>query len=93
MPIRLLGRRSARSRTDEYTLGYARGWSEGHAHGYAAGRRAALLELKADLDKLALALEEASSDEEERPATKPPGFLLNVDEETIARAHRLSRFA
>jgi hypothetical protein len=93
VPIRLPGRRSARSRTDEYTLGYARGWSEGHAHGYAAGWRAALLELKADLDKLALALEEAGSDEEERPATEPPSFLLNVDEETIARAHRLSRLA
>jgi uncharacterized protein involved in type VI secretion and phage assembly len=91
MPIRLLGRRSARSRIDEYTLGYARGWSEGHARGYAAGRRAALVELKADLDRLALALGEVGPDEEERPETEPPSFLLNVDEETIARAHRLSR--
>ena len=91
MPLRLLGRKAARSQANEYALGYARGWSEGHSHGYAAGRRATLLQFKSDLDKLALALQGAGLDEEERPAAGPPGFLLNIDEETVARAHRLSR--
>lgn len=91
MPLGFLGRKGSRSRIDDYTLGYAHGWNQGYAHGYTAGRQAAMSESKDDLEKMAVALQGVTKGEGEQPATEPPNFLQHSDEETTARAHRLTR--